>query len=595
MNNRGASWQRLTRFLLLPELPWLLALLGTLVLVPTLFIGFHLDDYVHRYLFSGLPGSSELQNAYQSPFGIANGDPSSNQWQIETGYAPWWTYPRLLISLWRPLSELTHRFDAALFPSSALLQHAHSLLWHFALVAIVAYLYRSVMGTTVIAGLAGLLYAIDHTHGFATGWIANRNALVAASFGAAALLLHVRGRTRGGRGATLLAAALFACALLAGEGAIAIFGYLLGYALFVDERSVRRRVLSLGPYALVIVGWRVAYSALGRGAVFSGLYLDPVREPLRFLLAVLERAPLLLLGEIGLPPAETYHFVPAPLAHGVWLLAVLVAVFLLWSTLPLLIADRNARFWSFGMLLALPPACTTHANNRLLFFVGIGAMALLAQLFDLFVLGPSSAARPGLGIGARRAFALLSTGFHLLISPFILPLSACGILLTSQAELAVESARVQGEGRDLVIVSSPDYFYVKLLPVLAALQGRKPPHRLRALSFGAVPLRITRPDAQTLKLQYQGGLLAAPLLELYRSRELPMPKGTRVRLQGLEIEVTAVTADVRAAEARFRFDAPLEDAHFAFVYWAGSGYRHFSPPAVGQSVELPPARLSFGL
>jgi hypothetical protein len=123
-----------------------LALLGALGCAPSLFIGFHLDDYVHRYLLSELPGAAELLVAYESPFGIANGDPATNHWQIEQGYAPWWTYPDLLVSLWRPLSEATHRLDAALFPDSAALQHAHSLLWFFALVWATAALYRGMLG-----------------------------------------------------------------------------------------------------------------------------------------------------------------------------------------------------------------------------------------------------------------------------------------------------------------------------------------------------------------------------------------------------------------------------------------------------------------
>jgi hypothetical protein len=581
--------------LLHPRLPFYLAMASTLLLAPTLFIGFHLDDYVHRYLFSGLPGSRALLSAYQSPFGIANGDPASNHWQIENGYAPWWTHPRLLISLWRPLSELTHRLDAWLWPSSSLLQHAHSLLWHFALVLAVARLYRAVMGTTTVAGLAALMYALDQAHGFAAGWIANRNALVAASFGVAALACHHKARSSGGRGFALVAPALLAAALLSGEGAIAIFGYLIGYALFMDRASAGRRLLSLAPHAVVVVVWRLGYSALGRGAAFSGLYLDPTREPVRFLAAVIERGPLLLLGELGLPPAEVYQFLPHPLAQLMWLYAVVVASWLLVSVLPMVRADSQARFWAFGMLVSLPPACTTHANNRLLFFVGLGAMALLSQLWHGLVLGAPWLRDSGLRRRVTHGFAACCVGYHLLLSPLLLPLAGCAIVLTAPAEAAAESALSQADGRELVIIDSPDYFYVKLMPVLAALEQRAAPSRLRALSFGAVPLVIERPDARTMELTFAGGLLSAPLLELYRARDLIMPVGSKVQLQGLEIEVEGLTQDGRIAAARFRFDAPLEDARYRFLCWDRDGYRPLVPPAVGERVELAPAVLRFGL
>ncbi len=110
--SQEARASRLRDYLEHPRLAIALALLATLLCSPSLFIGFHLDDYAHRYLLSELPGGPELHAAYVSPFGIANGQPASIHWQIEEGYAPFWTAPQLLVSLWRPVSELTHRLDA---------------------------------------------------------------------------------------------------------------------------------------------------------------------------------------------------------------------------------------------------------------------------------------------------------------------------------------------------------------------------------------------------------------------------------------------------------------------------------------------------
>ncbi len=591
----GRAGRVLLALVLHPRLPRGLAAASTLLLLPTLGLGFHLDDFVHRYLFSGLPGSAALLRAYQSPFGIANGDPASNHWQVEQGYAPWWIYPRLLVSMYRPLSALTHRLDAALWPDSAPLQHAHSLLFYFALVYAVTRLYRGLLGTSAVAGVAAVMYAFDHTHGFAVGWIANRNAVVCALLGVCALASHQRARSGGSRAHAVLSPLLFGCALLAGEGAIAIFGYLLGYALFLERGPLALRLRTLLPHLLVLAGWRVLYRALGRGAAFSGLYIDPGHEPLRFALAVLQRAPRLLLGQLGLPPAESSQYLSDPLQHAHYALALLVAGWLLASMLPLLRADATARFFGFGMLAALVPACTTHPNNRLLFFVGLGALGLLAQLWHGLLARASWLAKGALWQGCARTFVIAFAGFHLFLSPLLLPLTACSIALTSPAEAAAESARAQAAGRDLVVVGSPDYFYVKLLPELAALEQRPAPRRVRALCFGAVPLRIERPDAQTLDLAFGGGLLAAPLQELYRARELVMPVGSVVQLRGLRIEVRALTADRRVAAARFRFDAPLEDPRFVFVTWDGSRYRSFRPPPVGGMADLPPARLPFGL
>jgi len=594
----GSSFARRLLWLLLhPRLPVLLAASSTLVLAPTLALGFHLDDYVHRYLFSGLPGSEALLHAYQSPFGIANGDPASNQFQIEAGYAPWWTHPRLLISLWRPLSELSHYLDAQLFPASAPLQHAHSLVFHFGLVFLATRLYRNLLGTTSVAGLAAFMYAFDQAHGFAAGWIANRNALICAFFGIASLLAQHRLREASARPALgqLASPLLLLAALLSGEGAVAVFGYLLGYALFVERGPLRARLLTLAPHTLVVVAWRMAYTSLGRGAAFSGLYLDPFHEPARFAAAAVERVPILLLGQLALPPAEAYQFVPRAWAVPLWLFALFCLLWCVVSMLPLVVNDRRARFFAFGAFAALVPACTTHPNNRLLFFVGLGVMPLLSQLWHGLVEGATwlRSSRPWRMLA--QVFAGGVVAFHLLLSPLLLPISAWEIALTSGAEREARAALGFGAGRDLVILNAPDYFYVKLIPVLAALERRSPPRRIRALSFGAVPLVIVRLDASTLDVRFPGGLLAEPLLELYRAKRPVMPPGSRVTLAGLDIEVEGMTEQGLISAARFRFDTPLDDPRFCILGWRDNHFVRLSLPAVGERLELPAAGLRFGL
>ena len=455
--SENALLRRFAGWLAQPQLPLQVALIATLLTLPTLALGFHLDDHVHRFLFSGLPGSAELLRAYESPFGIANGEPAINHWQVEEGYAPYWIHPDLLISLLRPVSTLSHRIDAALWPASAPLQHAHSLFWHFALLLAAGLLYRGLLGGGTVAGLAALFYAFDHTHGFALGWIANRNAFIAGAFGVASLLCYVRGRALPARPLLLLLSALlFGCAVFAGEGALAVFGYLLGFALFLDREP--GRFLWLAPHLLVFVGWRAAYTLLDRGARYSGLYIDPVREPMRFALAALERIPVLVLGQFGLPPAEAHVFAPAPFSAAIVALGVLASALLLYAALPLLRSDGRARFFAFGMFGSLVLACTTHPNNRLLVFVGIGAMGLLSQLWH------AHAAQVASGFLGRvaRGFVALAAGFHLVVSPLLLPFTALTIALTSQAEAATESALAGSAGRELVIVTSPDYYYVKL-------------------------------------------------------------------------------------------------------------------------------------
>ena len=66
--------------------------------------------------------------------------------------------------------------------------HAQSLFWLGSAVTVTAVFYRRMMGTTWVTGIAGLLFAVDDARGATAGFLANRNVLVAATFGVSALV-----------------------------------------------------------------------------------------------------------------------------------------------------------------------------------------------------------------------------------------------------------------------------------------------------------------------------------------------------------------------------------------------------------------------
>jgi hypothetical protein len=252
---------------------------------------------------------------------------------------------------------------------------------------------------------------------------------------------------------------------------------------------------------------------------------------------------------------------------------------------------------------ALLTACATHPNNRLLFFSGLGAMALLSLVWHGLLEGAAWVSSGRAWNLAARPLIAAVMGLHLIVSPLLLPLAACSILLTSPTGRAVAGAidllGAEGSGdpadRDLVIVSSPAYYFVKLIPVVQALEGRPGPRRLRALGFGPVPLQLTRVDRRTLSLRFEGGILSHPILELYRDARIPMQKGRVIELDGLRIRVAALTGDGRAQQVEFRFDQDLEADRFVWLAWEGDRYAPFRLPAPGETVRVAPARVPFGL
>ena len=75
------------------------------------------------------------------------------------------------------------------------------------------------------------------------GFLANRNAVIAAFFGVAALRQFHQTSNHLSRPRALASLALLLCALLAGEGSIAIVGYLVAHVVFMQDDTWRRRIL----------------------------------------------------------------------------------------------------------------------------------------------------------------------------------------------------------------------------------------------------------------------------------------------------------------------------------------------------------------
>ena len=570
-----------------------LAACAVLLSASSLGLGFYLDDFVGRYIYSDLPGAKRLFALYAGGYGLANGNPADTHWQIEAGWAPWWTYDHLLIRLFRPLGVATHWLDMQLWPNSAWLQHLHSLGWLALLVLVTTRMYRSALGAR-IGGLAALLFAFDHTHGFVVGYICNRHALVTAVLGVLCLQQHVSAQADRNRRQQLLAYGLYAVALASGESTVAILGYLVAYALCVETTSFLQRGLRLAPYLIITLLWRVAYTRAGFGAYGSGLYIDPGRDPLAYLLALCERGPVLLLGQFLAPPGEVQAVAGAPWGALILGLAAAFTVALICALLPLLRRNRVACFWALGALGSLVPAASTYPHNRQLLLTSFGAMALLAQLWH-FHLVELRGQQLGLALRFSRELCKVLIFVHLIASPLALPVTTCTVVMMTPLGRAPESVGDDIAGRDAVFLTSPDYFAVKLVQLQRRIGQRPLARRWRALGFGPEHIRATRIDARTLEFEYREGILSSPFMELYRDRRIPMRRGERIDLEGLSIEVLDLTADGRAQRVRFGFDTVLEAPTFRFFYWVRGHFEKFVPPQIGGSQELPPAVLDFGM
>jgi hypothetical protein len=585
------SWQRLLSH---PRLGLGLGAAAVALSAPCLALGFFLDEYTARFIYSDLPGARQMYHSYSGGYGIATGDPADTLQQVEQGWAPWWVNPKLLTALMRPISEWTHWLDITLWPNSAFMMRAQSLLWLFSLVVIATRMYRRLLGP-LLGGLAGLLLAFDHTHGYSVGYVANRHALVSATFALLCLDQHLRFRLENKPSAGVFAALCYAAALLSGESSLAIAAYLFAYALFAEQGPLLRRALSFAPYLVITIAWRVAYTLLGYGARGSGVYIDPAREPLHFLQALLERAPVLCLGQFFGPPAELYATLPPAQAHVMLLFAVLFSALLAAAFVPLLRNDRNARFWAVAFLLSLVPASTTIPNNRQLLLASVGAMGLLAQRWFFRASSqPDPKIMPARRGLAEQAFGVVF-GTHLFLSPLALPFTTCIIALTAPVHRGIVGGSDAVAGHDVVFVTAPDVFTTKFVQLERRIDRKPLARRWRALSFGPQRVIVHRTDARTLTLEYPEGVTDTAFMELFRDRRVRMQPGERVQLEGLDIEVLQTTAGGRLRRVQFRFADPLDAPSFRFYAWRDAGFEPFHVPGVGEQTQLAAAPPQLGL
>lgn len=583
-----------------PRLPWTLAALAMFLAAPSLWVGFQLDDYWHQMMIRGWPGFPGLYKSFWDQFTFGDGDPARTQRFLDYGFFPWWHERESCTQPWRAVNTLTHWADYLIWPKSAFLMHLHSLAWFGAMVAAATTLYRRLMTPAWVAGAAALFFALDDAHGWAVGWLANRNAIMSAFFGILTLIAHDQWRRDDSPRGALLAPTWFVLAMLSAEASLAVCAFLFAYAIFVEPEiggkpkpalaTRGNALLALTPYVAVAVIWQFFYKLLGFGAWGLGLYIDPGREPMQFLSAVVERAPYLLLGQWAFPPSDIYVWLSSDGQWWFWWTAVLAIGISATVMASLLWRDALARFWALGMTGALIPVCSTLPQDRLLFFVGLGAFPLAAQFME-------KAFEPARSFG--RSFRIIATTIawglilvHGVMAAIALPVRAYSPTIMQQVVDCIRTAPLGEEVADqtVVIVNAPSHFYAMYLPVIRTLDGNAAPKRVRTLgpnpeSFGfeAVPMEIERLGPRTLRIRPEGGYEARPVL---RDPAKPFVLGDMVEVEGMTVTITDMLPRGNAGEATFAFDVLLEDPSLRWLQWRDNRLIPFEPPAAGASARL---------
>jgi hypothetical protein len=556
--------------------------LGCIVYLPAITSKFILDDYMHAAMIDGTHGIK------RGPFEIYDFvNDGERRAFIERGLLPWWSHPQLKVRFFRPLPSAMRWLEQTYVGQHVLLMHLHSLLWWLAAVLAVHRLLGRILEKRP-AMLATAIFALGPWHVLPLAWLANREALVSITFGVLAIDHHLSWRKGGSVGHALAAAGLFGLALLGGEYALCLGGYVLAMELVRRGASLPRRLFALMPFVLPSLIYLGVRAWLGYGTYRSGFYTDPLREPLEFLKLVPERAMTLLTeGWLTLGTSAWGSNAPA------WVKAALVAscgtvmVVVLRKLFESLDGERKetAGWLLWGSLIAMIPVLAVVPAPRVLGLPSIGMAAIIALLVEQAWFRREQPAPHRWTWFAATILAFL----HLVHGPIASVIAGQELRVSSLrfAETAQAlAAKLKDPARAEIIVArgQAGMFFG---PFAIAPDGA-PPARWRNLSHTNHALAL-RKDAYTLELRASAerGIFPAGPGNLFRSPHQPFKNGDIVDLPGLKIEIVdAGTSGPRIV--RYTFERPLEEEPLVWLQEGFAGFRDITPPAPGFGLPLDP-------
>ncbi|KIG17195.1 TPR repeat protein [Enhygromyxa salina] len=534
------------------------------------------DDFGQRaFILAKLGGHAE--QPWWDMFVLVGATPEELERMRYFGQIPWWSSSEVHIAFWRPLTAVTHYLDYMLWPETPWLMHLHQLAWHGLACGLAWALYRRLASSTCAAGAAALGFSLTHLHVSAAAWLAHRNAVLVVVFALLCLLAHDRWRRDRWRPGAVLGPAALLAGLLAGEMGVAVLGFLIGYALMIEHGGTGRRIATLAPYVLVIIIWRVAHDTLGHVVFGSGVYVDPITEPLLWLSGMPERALELLVYLFGPPgPIDA-----AALGRVFGAVLVMLAVALVAARgEPEL--RRRIGFVACAVPLSLVPLTTTIPHDRVLVLATIGSCLAFGEVI-------AAALQSARTLVLERLAALVVIVVHYVLSPAASLFVAANVdrLRVESAEYPIAASLDDAELRrqSLVIVHAPNLLLASLLSPSRVARGLNRPNFTWVLhAEPSSNLQVRQIDARTLELQDDEGWLRSPDSTLMRSPTQPFEVGDEVATLDFRVRVLEV-ADGRPTRISVQFRTDLDDPSFAVVTWTGDD---FEPcPAAGGSCPDP--------
>ena len=565
-----------------PRAPWVVIGVAMVLCVSSLWAPMIVDDYTQaRKLNPDFWGPTLPfgRGGVMGLFDFVSPAGGGADALVAEGFLGWWASPDLKLAFWRPVSSLTHLLDHTLWPEHLWAIRLHGLVWQLGLVALAAVLLRRHLSPAE-ALLALVLYSWDDARGLTLGFLANRNALIAGTFGILSIVCHDRWRRGAGPRYAVLSSLCLGVGLLSGEIALSATAWLFAHAVFLDRGRWSARLSSLVPAATVAMVWLVVHQALEFGTAGSGVYVHPFHAPALFAERLVPRMAWYALGQLTIIPSDLATFAPPSLHQAGVLLGLGVTagfVALIW---PLLQRRPEARFFALGSVLSVLPVCSTFTSDRNLTFVSLGASALLAMWVVAAVERPVVGLRPWL----VRGVCLVHIVWAALLLPLrcLTPLGLDHVLPAVYAEVVDEPKLAE---KTVVYVWASSDFWAGFGRLQAVGKHQVVPRRGLQLVISEGPAVITRLDDRTLRIAVSG-FQARESMQMVRGADEPFEVGFAYDLPDARVTVEAVDVIGHPTELLVQFHASVDDPRFVWQYERHTTFPRWTPPAVGETVRV---------
>lgn len=569
--------------------PFVIAFLSVIPLIPAISSGLVGDDYLFQAILQDLgPLSQGTKPDIMHIYDFIPGGLSQSTLQSQ-GMLSWWADPELRISLFRPLTVLTFLLDQALFTENYVIQHLHSLLWYAFGVLVISFLYHLIIDQKsdnkkwfLLSPpvLASLMFAFDDVHTMSAGWIANRHVLVSLVTGGLMVYCHWLWWQSQKSIFSILALTLLILGLGISEGSLGALAYVIAWEL-VFTVSLKKKISHLIPYFLIVVLWRIVYNYLGYGIFGSGLYIDPINNPIEFMLSLIFRLPLLMVAQwsgISLDPILLLNDNLQLIVGFISIFLTIGIIIYLW---PLLKKSALARFWAFGSVLSAVPLCAAFPMDRLLVFTGVGAFGLLAlQVYY-------SGWIPNTEVFLSKWRRYVTAGFLIINLPFsILMMSAKSSFgLPLFGTIFNSGAQAQKKGEIHFYLNGHEFpvLYSSIIPYF---ENRNTPEKVALLAPVTEECLLERTGSHRIVIICEDGWLDHPMNRLERSLELPFVVGETYRSSEFKAKILEITEDGDAKKVEFILDKPVGSAEYKWWFWGEKGLTKWEPISINEKTVL---------